>query len=171
MRSLAELDRSKVHPFVRATAEWVWRLLLIVFAVYVLGRLFLEFDEVFVPVALAILVSAFLVPGVDWLDRKGLPRSLAVVIMLLVALGVVATVLTFVGRAFVHGFPALTAEITVTIDRTREWLVDGPLDVDEAQVRNLGSNIINLMEHNRPSWQAVPLRPRRRRPNWSPVRY
>ncbi len=148
VRSLAELDRSKVHPFVRATAEWVWRLLLIVFAVYVLGRLFLEFDEVFVPVALAILVSAFLVPGVDWLDRKGLPRSLAVVIMLLVALGVVATVLTFVGRAFVHGFPALTAEITVTIDRTREWLVDGPLDVDEAQVRNLGSNIINLMEHN-----------------------
>lgn len=147
-RPLSDVDRSKVHPFVRATAEWTWRVVLILFGCYLLMRIFLEFEQVLVPVALAILVSAFLVPGVDWLDRRRVPRSLAVVIMLLLALGVVATVLTFVGRAFVHGFPALTAEITETIDRTRQWLVDGPLGVDESQVRNFGSNIISLMEHN-----------------------
>ncbi|MGV9859644.1 AI-2E family transporter [Gordonia sp. NPDC003425] len=147
-RSLAEYDRSRVHPFVRASAEWTWRLLILVFGVYLLGRLFLKFDEVFVPVALAILISAFLVPGVDWLNRRRWPRWLAVVLMLVIALGVVATVLTFVGRAFVNGFPDLTHEIIVTIDTTRDWLVHGPLNIDESQVQNFGSNIITLLEHN-----------------------
>ncbi len=47
---------------VRKAAEWSWRLLLILAAIYVVGRLFKKFDEVTVPLALAILLSAFLVP-------------------------------------------------------------------------------------------------------------
>ncbi|MFT4044645.1 MAG: AI-2E family transporter [Gordonia sp. (in: high G+C Gram-positive bacteria)] len=148
MPDLAGFDRSQVHPTVRAAAEWSWRLLVIATAVYALGRLFLKFDEVLVPAALAILFSALLVPGVDWLHRHRMPRWLAVLITLLLALGVVSGVSTFVGRAFVNGFPALTQEITVTIDSVRQWLVDGPLNIDEKQVQNLGSNVIDLMEHN-----------------------
>ena len=75
-RPLSDVDRSKVHPFVRATAEWTWRVVLILFGCYLLMRIFLEFEQVLVPVALAILVSAFLVPGVDWLDRRRVPLSL-----------------------------------------------------------------------------------------------
>lgn len=141
-------DRFQVHPTVRAAAEWCWRLLVIVAAVYVLALLFERFAEVLVPVALAVLGSAFLVPAVDWLHRHRVPRSLAVIVMMVLALGAVAGVLTFVGRAFADGFPQLTDEITQTVDRTREWLVDGPLHVDDAQVRDLGTNVVTLMEHN-----------------------
>lgn len=137
-----------VPPVVRAGAEWSWRLLLILFAIYVAGRVFTTFSEVTVPLCLAILLSAFLVPAVDFLDRRRWPRSLAVVAVMLTALGVVATVLTFVGRAFVSGFPELTNEVVATVDQTRNWLITGPLKIDDAQVGHLGDNIITLMQHN-----------------------
>lgn len=142
------MDRSAVHPTVRAAAEWSWRLLLILAAIYVLGRLFEKFAEVTVPFSLAILLSAFLVPAVDFLNRRRVPRSVAVVVVMLTALGVVAGVLTFVGRAFVSGFPQLTKEIVKTIDETRKWLSDGPLGINPAQVSGLGNNIIELLQHN-----------------------
>ncbi|MGW0035286.1 AI-2E family transporter [Gordonia sp. NPDC003376] len=147
-RGLADLDRSKVHPVVRAGAEWSWRLLLILVAVYVAGKLFRQFEEVTVPLCLAVLLSAFLVPAVDYLNRRRVPRSIAVVLVLVLAIGVVGTVLTFVGRAFVSGFPDLTHEVIDTIGQLRTWLADGPLKVDESQVSHLGNNIISLMQNN-----------------------
>ena len=96
-----------MHPTVRAAAEWSWRLLIIAAAGFVLLRLFTEFEEVLVPVALAILGSAMLVPVVDALDRRGVPRSLAVLGVIVVALGILAAVLLRglmigLGAALVH---------------------------------------------------------------------
>nr|WP_232017187.1 AI-2E family transporter [Gordonia insulae] len=145
---MAAVDRAKVPPLVRATAEWGWRLLVIVASAYVLLRVFHEFEEVLVPVALAILGAAMLVPVVDFLDRKGVPRSLAVVVTMVVALALLASILTFVVQETIRGFPDLTKQITVTIDRTREWLVDGPFNVDDEQVRNLGNDFTDFLQHN-----------------------
>ena len=145
---LIDIDRSKVHPGVRAASEWCWRLLLILAAIYVFARLFNKFNQVTVPICLAILLSAFLVPAVDYLHRRRVPRSLAVVVVMLTALGVVGGVLTFVGRAFVNGFPQLTTEVVNTVTETRKWLSDGPLNIDEKQVSSLGDNVIDLMQHN-----------------------
>lgn len=145
---LAELDRAKVPALVRATAEWGWRLLVIAAAVWAVMEVFSRFEEVLVPVALAILVSAMLVPFVDLMNRHRTPRSLAVVIAIIGSLAVVAGVMTFVVREFVRGLPALTAAITETVDQVRNWLVDGPLRLDEDQVRNFGSDVINMLQNN-----------------------
>ncbi len=147
-RDLASIDRAKVHPQVRAAAEWAWRLLLLVAAAYVATRLFREFEEVLVPVALAILISAMLVPGVDALDRRGLPRSLAVIVNLVVAIGLLAAVMTFVVREFIDGVPELAEQVTVTVEKTREWLINGPLGLDRDQVRNFGTDTLDFIQHN-----------------------
>ncbi|GAB89523.1 AI-2E family transporter [Gordonia rhizosphera] len=144
----AAMDREKVHPLVRATAEWAWRLLVIAAGAYVGLLLFRQFEQVLVPVALAVLGAAMLVPVVDFLDRRGLPRSLAVLIVLVVALGLLATVLTFVVQEFIDGFPDLTKQITVTVDRSREWLVRGPFQINDAQVGSIGTDITNFLQHN-----------------------
>ncbi|GAA3704486.1 AI-2E family transporter [Gordonia hankookensis] len=146
--NVAVVDREKVHPLVRAGAEWGWRLLVIAAVVYVLLMAFQEFEEVLVPVALAILGAAMLVPVVDWLDRHRVPRSLAVLITIVVALGLLSLVMTFVVQEFIRGFPELTKQITVTIDRSRDWLVDGPLKVDDDQVSNIGNDITDFLQHN-----------------------
>ena len=68
---------AQVHPGVRATAAWTWRLLLIGVGLYVVGRIFLRTQDVLVPVAIALLLSALLVPAVDWFEKRGVPRLLA----------------------------------------------------------------------------------------------
>ncbi len=110
--------------------------------------LFHRFESVLVPVALAILGSAMLVPLVDAMDRLGLPRSLAVVISLVGALGVLATVMTFVVQEFIRGVPDLTAQVTATINDIKDWLINGPFGLDEEQVRNVGNDLINFLQHN-----------------------
>ncbi|ROZ99101.1 AI-2E family transporter [Gordonia sp. OPL2] len=147
-RAVAVADREKVHPLVRATAEWTWRLLVIAAGAFVLLRVFHEFEEVLVPVALAILGAAMLVPVVDAMDRRSVPRSLAVLVTIIVALGLLSAVMTFVVQEFIRGFPELTKQITVTIDRSRDWLVDGPIGVDRDQVNNLGNEVTTFLEHN-----------------------
>lgn len=147
-RTLRDYDRAKVPPLIRATAEWSWRLLVIAAAAAVLVMFFRRFESVLVPVALAILGSAMLVPLVDAMDRMGFPRSLAVIVVLVGALGVLAGVLTFVVQEFIRGVPALTQQVTATIVDVKGWLIIGPLGLDKDQVGNVGNDIITFLQHN-----------------------
>ncbi|NMJ43525.1 AI-2E family transporter [Roseomonas sp. JC162] len=68
----------------RGTAGPLWLIAaLMVLAVLHLGR------DVFIPMALALLLSVVLVPPARLLQRLGLPRPLAVLLLLVVALGVI----------------------------------------------------------------------------------
>ncbi len=75
---------------VRAAAEWSWRLIVVAVASYLLAIVANRHEEVIVPVALAILGTAFLISLVDWLDRHGVNRGVAVAFVLIVFLGAVA---------------------------------------------------------------------------------
>ncbi len=141
-------DRLSVHPVVRAAAEWSWRLLVIVAGLYVVSLVVSEYEAVVVPVGLAVLGSAFLVPMVDWLNRRGMPRALAVFGTLLVAIGMIVGIMAFVVQQFIDGLPELTDQIEKTINETRDWLVDGPLNVAEDQVDHLGDDAINVLKDN-----------------------
>ena len=59
------------------------------------------------PVALATILAALLLPAVDFLDRRGAPRGGAVALVLLSGIAVVGGLLTFVVTQFVEGAPAL----------------------------------------------------------------
>lgn len=96
----------------RAAAEWAWRLLVIGAAVYALMWVVKSFEEVFVPIGLAILDTALLVPVVDWLSRRRIPGSLAVVGTLIAGIGAIAGILTFVLQQFIDGVPQLTDKVT-----------------------------------------------------------
>src|ERR1700692_5108200 len=76
-------DASSVEPLVRKTAAWAWRLLVILLAALAFLWLVAKLEVIVVPVLLALMLSALLVPGVDWLDRRGLPRGGAVALGLL----------------------------------------------------------------------------------------
>lgn len=141
-------DRLKVHPVVRAAAEWSWRLIAIAVALYVLTRIVAKYEEVFVPIGLAVLGTAFLVPVVDWLNRRGVPRALAVVASLVVAIGAIAGIMTFVVQQFIDGVPELTDQVTKTIDDSRGWLVDGPLNIRQEQIDHIGDDSIKFLQDN-----------------------
>lgn len=133
---------------VRAAAEWSWRLLAIVAGLYVVSLIASEYEEVVVPIGLAVLGTAFLVPVVDWLNRRGVPRALAVFGTLLVAIGMIAGIMAFVVQQFIDGLPELTEQIEKTINESRSWLVDGPFNVAEDQIDHLGDDAIGVLKDN-----------------------
>ena len=137
-----------VSPLVRKMAAWAWRLLVllgaVVAAVWVLAKL----ELIVVPVALATMLAALLLPAVDWLDRRGAPRGGAVALILLSSFAILGGILTFVVSQFIKGLPELTVQVTKSIDSLRHWLITGPPHLSSDQIDHAGDSLIEAMQNN-----------------------
>jgi putative heme transporter len=142
------LDDASVEPLVRKTAAWAWRLLVILVALVALAGILKKLEVIVVPVLLALVLSALLVPVVDWMDRQGLPRGGAVALVLLGGLASLGGILTFVVSQFIDGLPGLTERVTQSIDTTRRWLIDGPAHLSSQQIDNAGNAAIEALHNN-----------------------
>ncbi|BBZ24918.1 AI-2E family transporter [Mycolicibacter hiberniae] len=143
----ASADES-VHPTVRKAAAWAWRLLVLFAAVLVVLLVIRRLEVIFVPVAIAMMVSALLLPGVDWLSAHGVQRGLAVFMLLLGGLAVLAGLLTFVVDQFIDGVPELVEQVTQVINSTQRWLVVGPLHLSAEQIDSIGDTVVNGLRNN-----------------------
>jgi predicted PurR-regulated permease PerM len=123
-----------VSPLVRASAAWAWRLLVLLAAAYVLLQILFRFGVVVVPVALALVITALLLPAVDFLDRHGAARGGAVAFVLVLGLAVFGGILAFVVNQFVEGAPLLVEQVTRSIEGTRDWLINGPAKLSGDQI-------------------------------------
>lgn len=119
---------------VRSAAAWAWRLLVILGAVYVLLYIVGRLALVVTPVAIALLLAALLQPVAAWLRGHGFQRSLAAAIVLLGGIATVAGILTLVINAISHGFGDLSDSVGDGVDEVRDWLVDGPLNLSQADL-------------------------------------
>ena len=79
-----------------------------------------------VPVALAVILTALLLPAVDWLDRRRVPRGGAVALVLLSGFALFGGILTFVVAQFVSGLPDVVEQVTRSIDHATRWLIEAP---------------------------------------------
>ncbi|MGE2717409.1 AI-2E family transporter [Mycolicibacterium litorale] len=141
-------DDQSVSPLVRKAAAWSWRLLMIFGALVAVLWVIQRLEIIVVPVALATMLAALLMPAVDFLDRRGAPRGGAVALVLLSGIAVVGGILTFVVSQFVEGMPALGEQVTRSIDGLRVWLVEGPLDLSREQIDNAGNAAIEAVRNN-----------------------
>jgi putative heme transporter len=144
----ANTDDAAVEPLVRKSAAWAWRLLVILAAFVALLWAVKKLEIIVVPVLLALMISALLVPPVDWLDRRGLPRGAAVSLVLLGGFAVLGGILTFVVFQFIDGLPGLTEQVTRSIDSTRRWLIEGPAHLRSEQIDNAGNAAIQALHNN-----------------------
>jgi predicted PurR-regulated permease PerM len=144
----ANVDDASVEPLVRKTAAWAWRLLVILLAAVALLWVIAKLEVIVVPVLLALMLSALLLPGVDWLDRHGLPRGGAVSLVLLSGFAVLGGVMTFVVSQFIVGAPDLVEQVSRSIDSTRRWLVNGPAHLRNEQIDSAGNAAIQALHNN-----------------------
>jgi predicted PurR-regulated permease PerM len=140
---------ASVHPLVRKAAAWSWRMLLILAALMALVWLVMRLELIVVPVALATMMAALLLPVVDFLDRAGLHRGAAVAVVLLTSFVVVGGILAFVISQFVDGMPALVEQVTKSIDGVRDWLTTGVFNHFSAdQINNATQTAIDALKNN-----------------------
>ncbi|WP_027331995.1 AI-2E family transporter [Mycolicibacterium tusciae] len=144
---LSDADQA-VSPLVRKAAAWSWRLLVIFAAVLAVLWAIKRLELIVVPVALATMVAALLLPAVDFLDRLGLPRGVAVALMLLSGFAVVGGILTFVVSQFVEGVPALAEQVGHSIEGLGNWLSSGPLHVGGDQIQQARETALKALRDN-----------------------
>ena len=141
-------DDDAVDPFVRKAAAWAWRLLIIFAAIVALLWLLGRLKVIVVPVALAVILTALLLPAVDWLDRRGAPRGGAVALVLLTSLALFGGIMTFVVSQFVSGLPDLTEQVTRSIDNATRWLIEGPAHLSREQIDKAGDAAVTALRDN-----------------------
>ena len=141
-------DDDAVDPFVRKAAAWSWRLLVILAAVAALLWLLWRLQVIVVPLALAVILTALLLPAVDRLDLWGMPRGGAVALVLLGGLSAFGGIMTFVVSQFISGLPDLVEQVTRSIDNATRWLIDGPLHLSREQIDNAGDTAIAALRDN-----------------------
>ncbi|MDQ1644807.1 MAG: putative heme transporter [Cryptosporangiaceae bacterium] len=135
---------------VRVAAAWAWRVLILGAVGYLLFKVFGMLSLLMIPVGISLLLAAMLSPGVSWLVRHGLPKSLAVVMVMIGGLAAVAGVLTIVIQAFVAGLGDLTAQVQAGLNQIRDWLVQA-FSVSQNQIDDAIQSATDALTKNQSS--------------------
>ena len=146
--SVDSVADESVTPLVRKTAAWAWRLLVIFAAIVALLWVVTKVELIVVPVALATMLTALLLPAVDFLDRRSLPRGVAVALVLLGGIAIVGGILSFVITQFIDGVPALAKQVTASIEGVSDWLQHGPLEISPDQIDQARKSAIDALQNN-----------------------
>jgi len=134
-----------VPASVRAAADWSWRVLLIGVALAVLAWLVVQVKVVVIPVAIALLLAVLLGPVVTFLHRRArLPRVAAVAVTVVGLVALVAGLLTVAGTSLVHGIGDLWSQAAEGVEKVRDWLATGPLQLSDADVQSWADRIKDL---------------------------
>jgi predicted PurR-regulated permease PerM len=126
--------RPEIPVGVEIATAWAWRLLVLGAAGYALYWLLSFFSEVTVPIAVALLGTALTIGAVDWLDRRGLPRVVAALVVVLVMLSGFFGLLTLIGQQLSTQFYDLKAQVIEGITQVQDWAQNGPLGLSETQL-------------------------------------
>ena len=132
----------------RVSAAVAWRFIVVIAALYVVIRLVGFFSTLVIPLAIALLLSALMAPGVDRLVNWNVPRSAATALVLIGGLAILGGLLTFVIIQFIDGLPQLQAQVAESLDQIRNWLTHGPIHLRDEQIQGFLNNAIKTIKDN-----------------------
>ncbi|MCH1868159.1 AI-2E family transporter [Nocardioides sp. CFH 31398] len=132
----SNLRRAEVPWGLDLAAAWSWRLLLIAGAGYLVLWLLAYFAVVTLPLAISLLIAALVSPAVSGLRRIGVPKALGALLVVLVGLGALVALLTFVGRQVADGASDLADQTAAGLGQVREWVQTGPLGASDTQIND-----------------------------------
>ena len=108
-------------------AAWSWRVILVAILLWGVIWLVRYLSEVLIPVAVAILLTALMLPVANLLKKWGLPRAGATAITVLGAVASIVGVLIVIGGQIAGQGPELSANVVNGFNKLSDWLNNGPL--------------------------------------------
>jgi predicted PurR-regulated permease PerM len=128
--------RADVPYGVDLAAAWSWRILIIAAAAYLFGYLIAFFAVLVIPVVVAVLLTALVIPVVDWLERIGVRRGVASILVVVLTFASVGALLTFAGQQVAGGASDLADSTAAGFGEVTDWLKDGPLNLSQSEISN-----------------------------------
>jgi len=149
-------DEARVPQGLRTAAGWSWRILVIVGVIAVVIWLVIQFKLVVIPLLIAILLAALLVPFSLWLQRHRWPKWLAVTASMVGAIALVGGLVTLVVFQIRGGWNDLVAATLQAIDNVGSWASGPPFFVDVADLRQTILTWWDTFTHDTgPIWSGV----------------
>ncbi|MDX6300727.1 MAG: putative heme transporter [Nocardioidaceae bacterium] len=129
--------RAQIPYGMDLAAAWSWRVLVLGAALYVLGHVIAMFAVVVLPLVIALLLTALVIPVVDVLTRSGVSRGFASFLVVLGSIGVLALLLTFAGQQVAQGASDLSNQVVTGLAQIEDWLKTGPLHASDSQINGV----------------------------------
>lgn len=143
-------DAAVAYPgdVLRISAGYAWRLLVIGIVGYFVLRILGHLMTVVVPFTISLLLTAALRPLTTWLYRHGVPRAIATIATLIVAVVVIGGIIALVVTRAINEAPQLAVEVNALIPKVEHWLIKGPLHLNQHTINHFSDNLTRLINHN-----------------------
>jgi len=138
--------RESIPYGMRLAAAWSWRLLLIGGLVAAAIFLIVQLRYIVIPLLVAVLIAALLVPFSSLLQRHHWPKWLAITAAMLSALTVVGGLLTLGIWQIVRGSDELAAQSVLAWNDFRTWLLEGPFHLSAAQLNGFVDQVVAAVQ-------------------------
>jgi len=117
-------------------AAWSWRILLVLGVLAVLIFFIIQLRLLIIPLLVAVVLSALLVPFKNFLVRHKWPKWLAITTAEIGTLVVVAGLIVLVATQVSSGFDDLRQQSINSYNDLKSFLADGPLQISESDFNN-----------------------------------
>ncbi len=122
---------------VRIAAAWSWRSLVVLGLIGVVIWLVIQLRYIVIPLLVAVLLAALLVPLSAWLQRRGWPKWAGVAVSMLALLGIVSGLVYLVVWQILRGRQDLADQSLEAYEQFKVFLRDSALGVDERELEQL----------------------------------
>ena len=146
-----------VPRWLRVSAGWAWRLLLLAALLYVAGKVASLLYLVIVPFAAAILLTALLQPLMSRLRRAGFGPLSATWCTLLLAFALIGGAVWLVTTRVEAEYPALVTQVGRTSTQIQNWLASSPFHIRTGNLEKISDNLVNYLTQHRSTVEGAAL--------------
>ncbi|WP_235929066.1 AI-2E family transporter [Marisediminicola senii] len=125
---------SAMPPGMVLAGAWSWRILVIAGVAALLIFLVVQLRLIVIPLMLAVLLAALLIPFVQFLQRHRWPKWLAVTVAEVGILAIISGLVVLVVTQIMNGFPSLRTQSIEAYTQFTEYLQQSPLALSQAQI-------------------------------------
>lgn len=137
-----------VPPALRVAAAWSWRLLVVAGVLASLCLLIAQLRIIVIPLMVAALLTALMIPLVEWLQRHRWPRGLAVALAVVLLLSVVTSLFWLAVSQIRDGYPALQQRAIDSYDGLRQFLLESPLHLTERDISRYTDALVRAIQQD-----------------------
>ncbi|MDN4475609.1 AI-2E family transporter [Demequina sp. SYSU T00192] len=137
-----------VPVWLRVSAAWSWRLIVVGIVIYVFFTGFTTLASVVLPIIIALLIAAPLEQLVGRLEKWGVPRTAGAALAILALVTVVLGLAVAAGSSIVAGFDDLQQAAVKGFNQFLDWLVDGPIHLSREQIDDGLNNVTQTVQDN-----------------------
>ena len=135
-----------MSPWLFTAAVHAGALLLVAAAIWLVVRVVLRVPLISITLAVTLLLTALVSPTASRMRAVGMPAALAAAVSLAVLVGVPAGIMFLIWTQVSGRFSELVASVTDAIDEIREYLITGPLSLDQEQVDRIRNQVVAYIE-------------------------